>query len=147
MAADAIKLNILFLRLPKVQMSLRFGHSNAQDLEGSREAENMLLLFLTTVVIMIFDFFLMQKVQRRDSLALRVSRGRMQDMILLAGIHKWHSLGANGSDGNFLILESHESGVTRSQPLAGQILNSPLPELRGHSLHGPLLYCFSGSHS
>lgn len=46
----------------------------------------MLPLFLTTVIIMIFDFFfLMQKVQRRDSLALWVSRGRMQDTICWRG--------------------------------------------------------------
>lgn len=79
----------------------------------------MLPLFLTTVIIMIFDFFfLMQKVQRRDSLALWVSRGRMQDTMLLAGTHKWHGPGADGSDGDFLAPASH--GVARPKASAWQ---------------------------
>lgn len=66
---------------------------------------------------------------------------------LADGVHKWHSPGASGSDGNCLSPESHESGVTGSQHLAGQLLSSPLPELRGRSLCGPVLYCYSRSRS
>lgn len=70
-------------------MSFGFGRSDAQDLEGSSEAETMLLLLLLArVAITIFDFSTarLAEVQGRDSLALWMSRGRMQGTILLMWI-------------------------------------------------------------
>ena len=64
---------------------------DAQDLEGSSEAETMLLLpLLARAAMTIFDFSTarLAEVQGRDSLALWMSRGRMQGTILLMWIQK-----------------------------------------------------------
>jgi hypothetical protein len=43
-AMDAIKLNTLYFRFPRLKMSFKFGQLHAQDLENGSEVETMLLL-------------------------------------------------------------------------------------------------------